>query len=191
MMEFTLDAAIKLAAPALTGVIGLLAKIYLDAKPKLVCYMIHSIAITTRNQIDLEAPPIVVHTHSIAVRNAGKKAASNVRIGHQFLPDFQMYPSLTHEIVRGSDNTAEIVIPTLVPGEQVTIGYLYFPPQTYQNINNYCKSDEVLAKYLNVAPMVPASKTQLFTLWTLVFIGASSLLYWLLTLLFIWAQSQS
>ncbi|MGY2237803.1 hypothetical protein [Pseudomonas gingeri] len=191
MMEFTLDAAIKLAAPVLTGVFGLLAKIYLDAKPKLVCYMIHSIAITTRNQIDPNAQPIIVHTHSIAVRNAGKKSASNVRIGHHFLPDFQIYPSLIHEVIKGPDNTAEILIPTLVPGEQITIGYLYFPPQTFQNINNYCKSDEVLAKYLNVTPMVPASKIQLRTLWTLVFIGASSLVYWILTLLFIWAQSKN
>lgn len=189
MMEFTLGAAVKLAAPFLTAVFGLLTKIYLDAKPKLVCYMIHSIAIPTRNQNEPHAHPIIVHTHTIAVRNAGKKSATNVRIGHYFLPDFQINPPLTYEVTRNTDNTGEILIPTLVPGEQIAIGYLYFPPQTYQNINSYCKSDEVLAKYVNVVPMVPAGKIQLFILWSLVFIGASSLLYWLLTLLLIWAQS--
>lgn len=188
-MEFTLDAVVKLAAPFLTGVFGLLAKFYFDAKPKLVCYMIHSFAIPTRNQIDPSAPSLIVHTHTIAVRNAGKKSATNVRIGHQFLPDFQIHPSLTHEINRGADNTAEILIPTLVPGEQITIGYLYFPPQTYQNINSYCKSDEVLAKYLNVVPMVPAGKIQVFTFYALLFIGASSLVYWLLIFLIMWARS--
>ncbi|WP_421551809.1 hypothetical protein [Pseudomonas yamanorum] len=189
MMEFTLDAAVKIAAPFLTAVFGLLAKIYLDAKPKLVCYMIHSFAIPTRNQNEPYAQPVIVHTHTIAVRNSGKKSATNVRIGHNSLPDFQIHPPLTHEVTRNADNTAEILIPTLVPGEQIAIGYLYFPPQTYQNINTYCKSDEVLAKYLNVVPMVPTGKIQLFILWTLVFIGASSFVYWLLTLLLIWAKS--
>jgi len=189
MMEITLDSAVKIAAPFLTAVFGVLTKIYLDAKPKLVFYMIQSFAIPTRNQNDPNAQGITVHTHTIAVRNSGKKSATNVRIGHHYLPDFQIHPPLAHEVVRNPDNTGEILIPTLVPGEQIIIGYLYFPPQTYQNINSYCKSDEVLAKYLNVTPMVPAGKIQLFILWLLVFIGASSLVYWLLTLLLIWAQS--
>ncbi|PFG24152.1 hypothetical protein ATH90_2942 [Pseudomonas lurida] len=189
MMEFTLEAVVKLAAPFLTGVVGLLTKVYLDAKPKLVCYMIHSIAIPTRNQSDSKAPPIIVHTHTIAVRNTGKKSATNVRIGHYFLPDFQITPPLNYEVNRNTDNTGEILIPTLVPGEQIAIGYLYFPPQTYQNINSYCKSDEVLAKYINVVPMAPIGKVQVFILWSLVFIGASSLVYWLLTLLVLWAKS--
>ncbi|MFW9082561.1 hypothetical protein ACOI9X_25285 [Pseudomonas sp. P2757] len=189
MMEFTLDAAVKVAAPFLTAVFGVLAKIYSDAKPKLVSYMIHSFAIPTRNQNFPDAQPIIVHTHTIAVRNSGKKSATNVRIGHHFLPDFQIHPPLTHEVTRNPDNTAEILIPTLVPGEQIVIGYLYFPPQTYQNVNSYCKSDEVLAKYINAVPMIPNGKMHNFILWTLVFIGASSLVYWMLTLLLMWAQN--
>lgn len=189
MMEFTLDAAVKLAAPIITAVVGILAKIYFDAKPKLVCYMIQSFSIPSQNQSTPLAPPIIVHTHFVAVRNAGKKTANNVRIGHFNLPDFQIYPPLTHEINRDKSNSAEILIPTLVPGEQVVIGYLYFPPQTYQNINSYCKCDEGLAKYLNVVPMVPAGKAQIFTIWALAFAGASSVVYWLITLFLMWARS--
>lgn len=188
MMDITLEAVVKVAAPFLTAVFGLLAKIYLDAKPKLVCYMIQAFAIPTRNQNDLDGQPITVHTHIIAIRNSGKKSATNVRIGHQSLPDFQIHPPLIHEVTRNPDNTGEILIPTLVPGEQIFIGYLYFPPLTYQNINSYCKSDEVLAKVLNVVPMVPFGKTQLLILWSLVFIGTSSTVYFLLTLLLNWLQ---
>ncbi|WP_219268013.1 hypothetical protein [Pseudomonas sp. Xaverov 259] len=189
MMELTLDTAVKVAAPILTAVFGLVAKIYLDAKPKLVCYMIHSFAIPMRNQNHPDAQPLTINTHTIAVRNSGKKSATNVRIGHHSLPDFQIYPPLIHEVTRNADGTGEILIPTLVPGEQINIGYLYFPPQMYQNINSYCKSDEVLAKYLNVVPMVPLGKVQLYILWSLVFIGASSFVYWLLTIFLMWANT--
>lgn len=188
-MDFTLDTFAKLAAPIITGIFGLLAKVYSDAKPRLVSYLVHAFAIPTRNQLDPNALPVTVHTHSIVVRNSGKKTAHNVRIGHQSLPDFQVYPSLIHEVHRRPDNSGEILIPTLVPGEQVTIGYLYFPPQTYQQINTYCKSDEVAAKFLNVTPMVPFTPAQTFIFWGLTFIGASSLLYWVLYLLLTWGKT--
>jgi len=188
-MELTLDTVAKIAAPIITGAFGLLAKIYADAKPRLVSYLVHAFAIPTRNQFDPNAHTVTVHTHSIVVRNTGKKTAHNVRIGHQSLPDFQIHPSLIHEVNKRPDNSGEIIIPTLVPGEQVTIGYLYFPPQTYQQINTYCKSDEVAAKFLNVQPMVPFSPIQAYSFWGLVFIGASTILYWVLYLCLTWSLS--
>ena len=39
-------------------------------------------------------------------------------------------------------------MPTLVPNEQVTISYLYFPPTTWKQINGPVKSDEGLARVL-------------------------------------------
>jgi hypothetical protein len=44
----------------------------------------------------------------------------------------------------------EILIPTLVPGEQITISYLYFPPIVWKDINTYIKSDERFAKRIEV-----------------------------------------
>ena len=188
-MEFTADTFAKLAAPIITGVFGLLAKIYSDTKPRLVSFLVHAFAIPTRNHSDPDASPIVVHTHSIVVRNSGKITAHNVRIGHHSLPDFQIHPQLIHTVTRQPDNSGEILIPTLVPGEQVTIGYLYFPPQTFQQINTYCKSDEIAAKVLNVTPMVPISTMQRYLILGLVFVGSSSLLYWFLYLLLAWTSS--
>jgi len=189
LMEFTMDTLAKLAAPVITGAFGLFAKLYSDTKPRLVFYLVHAFAIPTRNKFDPEALPITVHTHSIVVRNSGKKTAHNIRLGHQSLPDFQIHPALIHETNRQADNSGEILIPTLVPGEQVTIGYLYFPPQTFQQVNTYCKSDEMSAKFLNVTPMVPFTPIQMFAFWSLVFIGASSLMYWIIYLLLTWGKN--
>ncbi len=186
-MDLTLDIFAKIAAPIITGVFGLLAKFYADAKPKLITYLVHSFAIPTRNQL-FNNTPLIIHTHSIVVRNSGKKTANNVRIGHSNLPDFQIYPNLIHEINRRPDNSGEILIPTLVPGEQVTIGYLYYPPLTFQQVNTYCKADETSAKFLNVTPMVPFTPTQAFVFWGLIFIGASSLLYWMIHLIIVWVS---
>jgi hypothetical protein len=181
-MDFTLDIFAKIAAPIITGAFGLIAKYLADAKPKLITFLVHSFAIPTQNQF-LNNAPLTVHTHSIVVRNSGKKTAHNVRLGHLNLPDFQIYPNLSHEVNKRPDNSGEILIPTLVPGEQITVGYLYYPPLVFQQVNTYCKSDEVSAKYLNVTPMVPLTPTQNYIFWGLVFIGASSVLYWIILLI--------
>jgi len=34
------------------------------------------------------AQQLHVHTHQVVIRNVGKKAATNVRVSHHFLPDF-------------------------------------------------------------------------------------------------------
>jgi hypothetical protein len=174
----------KLAAPIITAVVGFILKAYFEAKPKLVTYLVHASAIPLHDENKTD-----VNTHSIVVRNAGKKTANNVRIGHNILPrSFQLYPQLTHEIITGPNDSAEILIPTLVPGEQVSISYLYFPPVVWGQVHSYCKSDEVNAKYLNVAPSPQLSKMQLAAIWSLIFIGASTVVYWGFLQIWNWVQ---
>lgn len=124
-----------------------------------------------------------VNTHTIVVKNTGKKTANNVRIGHYVLPpSHQVFPPVSYEVVNApTPNTAaEIVIPnTLVPDEQVSITYLYFPPVTWDHINSYAKSDECMAKIINIIISEQLNKTVIFLLWSLIFVGASTLIYWL------------
>lgn len=81
------------------------------------------------------------------MRNAGRLTANNVRIGHNFLPEsFQLYPPVAHSVEQIPNGGADILIPTLVPGERVTISYLYYPPVFWNHINSYAKSDEGLAQ---------------------------------------------
>ena len=60
------------------------------------------------------------------------------------LPSFQLYPSIAYQVVDLPDGAKEILIPTMVPGEQLTISYLYGPPLTYAGVNAGIRSDEGL-----------------------------------------------
>jgi hypothetical protein len=46
----------------------------------------------------------------------------------------------------------DIVIPKLIPGEQVTISYLYFPPMTFDQVNDGIKCDQGFAQAIPVLP---------------------------------------
>jgi hypothetical protein len=165
----------KLAAPVITAIIGFILKLYLEAKPKLVTYLVHASEIPLHDENKSK-----VNTHSIVVSNTGKKTANNIRIGHNYLPkSFQLHPQLTHEVSKGDNDSAEILIPTLVPGEQINISYLYWPPVVWSKIHSYCKCDEANAKYLNVSPTQQLSNLQKWLIWSLIFIGASTVVYWL------------
>jgi len=181
-MEF--DAIAKLLAPVITAIIGYLVKRYFEARPKLITYLVHASAIPLRDERGT-----TVNSHSIVVRNAGKKTAHNVRIGHDQLPDsFQVIPQIPFERIPGPENSAEILIPTLVPGEQVNLSYLYFPPLTWNNVNTYCKSDEGSAKVINIVPMQQPTFAQKAIVYSLMFVGASTLVYWAVLGALRWAR---
>lgn len=177
----------KLAAPVITAILGFILKSYFEAKPKLVTYLVHASEIPLHDEKKSK-----VNIHSIVVSNAGKRTANNIRLGHNFLPiSFQLYPQLTHEVTRNENESAEILIPTLVPGEQVNISYLYWPPVTWNQIHSYCKCDETNAKYLNVAPTQQLNKIQKSLIWSLIFIGASTVVYWLFIRIWAWVQASA
>ncbi|MDD3597176.1 hypothetical protein [Sulfuricurvum sp.] len=179
------DILAKLLAPVITAIISYFIKKYFEAKPKLIIYLVHASAIPLKG----DEQGTIVNTHSVVVRNAGQKTANNVRIGHDILPEsFQLFPKLPYEKVQGSENSAEILIPSLVPNEQVTISYLYFPPLTWQSINTYCKSDEAFAKIINIVPMQQPTFLQKATIYSLMFIGATTIVYWVVLWTLKWIQ---
>ena len=182
-MYMDIDVVGKLLAPILTAIVGFIAKRYFETRPNLITYLVHASAIPLQGE-----RPTNVNTHSIVVRNSGKRTAHNVRIGHNFLPAFQIFPQLAHQVVKSETGSAEIVIPTLVPGEQINISYLYFPPEVWSQIHSYCKSDEMAAKYINIIPAAQLNKLQLAAIWSLLFIGASTLVYWAIYWVWAWLQ---
>jgi hypothetical protein len=172
-MPLNLDLAVKITVPLTTLVLGKYLDRWLTMRPRLIIYLFHSSAFTMRTQ-----NPATIHTHAIVIRNSGRVAANNIRIGHFVLPDnYQLVPSVPHEVVRTENGGAEIVIPKLVPGEQITISYLYFPPLLWSQIHAYTKSDEGYAKTVTVLPTPQYPKWITNCLWILIFIGASTLLY--------------
>jgi hypothetical protein len=159
--------------PFLTLIAGVALNKYLENKAKLVTYLSHSSAFILKNYNNSH-----VYTHGIVVRNSGKKAAHNVCIGHKFLPpDFNIFPPVKYETRQLPDSAPEIYIPILVPGEQITIQYLYFPPTTWDKINSYVKSDEGFATVQNVlpTPQPPKWLVKVFTL--MAFIGLLTSIY--------------
>jgi hypothetical protein len=172
------DVIAKIAGPTLSLVIGAVLKKYTEARSRVVSFLGHVSAFTLQDE-----EHTVVHTHSVVVRNAGRRAARNVRLTHGVLPpNVTIYPPVQHSIERNSDGSGEIVLPVLVPKEQVTVSYLYFPPLLWNQINNNTKSDEGFAKIINVMPVPRPSKGVIVAVWLLAFIGASFVLYWLVRL---------
>jgi len=170
-----------LASPLLAAVIGVIAKSYIEERSKIISYLGH---VSTFALQDDEEPKSFVYTHSVIVRNAGRKTAKNIRLGHDILPaNFNIYPKVQYSIEYNPEGSAEILIPTLVPKEQVTISYLYFPPLTVGKINTYTKSDDGLAKIIDVIPIPRPARWALFMEWIFMFIGASFLLYWLMKII--------
>lgn len=170
----------KVVSPILTFVLGIISKLYFEEKSKLITYVSHISSFTLNDEHKTR-----VHAHSIIVRNNGRKAAKNIRICHKTFPEnVQVFPPVHYTIEKANDEGIyEIVMPTLVPKEQVTISYLYFPPTTWDQINSYTKSDEGLAKVLNIVPIAKPNRWILTTALLLMFIGGSFITYWVFRLI--------
>ncbi len=173
-MQFDIEVFAKLLSPLIAALIGAIAKRYFEGKPKLISYLVHSSSIPLNDEKNTQ-----VNTHCIVVRNAGKRTSLNIRIGHSFLPKgFKVYPPVNYSVIESPSGSAEILIPTLVPGEEVSVSYLYFPPLTWNQVNAYTKSDEGFAKIINAIPTPQPSKFVVLIIWLLMFLGASTLTYW-------------
>lgn len=126
---------------------------------------------------DAHLSTMYVGTHAVVVRNSGRLSAKNVRLGHKSLPNYNIYPNTKYEVTSLPNGGKEIIFPILVPNEQITISYLYFAPTTYSEINTYVKSDEGLARVIDVIP-TPSMATWLKNLlYVLLFIGLSTVIY--------------
>ena len=173
-MKINWDLVIKIVIPIGTLILGKYFDRWFSKRPKLIVYLGHTSSFNVRTT----QLPVVVHTHSIVVRNVGWETANNVRIGHYKLPDnYQLYPAIPHTIEHNDGQIAEIVITKLVADEQVTISYLYSPPLVWNQIHAYTKSDEGFAKGLNVLPTPQLSKWLIILMWVLMFIGVVSSIY--------------
>ena len=60
-----------------------------EKRAKLISYFGHVSSFRTTPP---GGTPLVVHAHSVIIYNAGRQAATNVRLRHVFLPDFVIFP---------------------------------------------------------------------------------------------------
>ena len=171
-IDWTLFA--RYAAPIVALFAGAVLNRLLERREKLISYLWHANAVTVRPPGGV---PQAVHMHSIVVRNAGRTPSLNVRIGHTVLPDFSVFPSVAYEVHELASGGKEILFPSLVPGEQVIVAYLYFPPLLWSGVNTYTKSDGGLAKILQVLPTPQPSRRLQLIAGVLMLLGTVTLIY--------------
>jgi hypothetical protein len=140
----TLDwtAIATIAAPLLALFVGAWLDRWLETRPILISYFGH---VSSFRYTADDGQEIIIHTHAVVLRNTGRRPATGVRIHHQTLPSFSIWPSVVYTTEELPDKTRDILIPTLVPGEEVTISYLYFPPLTVDRVNAGIKYDQGFA----------------------------------------------
>ena len=131
-----------LAAPILALFLGVWANRRFENRPVLLSHWGH---VSSFNFQKGDGTTGIVNTHSVVIRNAGRRAATNVRLSHTILPDFNIYPAVEYQLREVPNSGPDIVIPTLVPSQHLTISYLYYPPVTYANVNAGVKCDEGIA----------------------------------------------
>ena len=166
-----------IASPIIALFIGAALNRAIENRPRVVCYLDHVSGISIQG-----AQPLQVNSHSVVLRNAGRKTAMNIRLGHAVLPAFQIYPDIDYTVVNLPGGGREIRIPNLVPKKQVTITYLYFPPLTWERVNTHLESDDGPVKVLNVLPTVQLPKWLTVVLWVLIGYGTIGLAYTLYAL---------
>jgi hypothetical protein len=148
----------------------------LTDKAKIYCYYGHSASVKT-NVLDLYKNPVIVNTHAIYIENKGRKTANKVKVGHIFLPDFQIFPSKQYNINLLPDGSHEVEIENILPKELIVINYLYFPPSLYNEINTYVTYEEGYAKIVNVQLTIKFPKYVELISWFLILTGIATLLY--------------
>jgi hypothetical protein len=136
-----------IAAPIIALFVGVWVNRRFESRPVLISHFGHVAAFVSKSAT---GEPITVHTHTVVLRNAGRRGATNVRLHHRVLPDFNIWPQLAHNVEELPDGSKDIVIPTLVPGEAITVSYLYFPPVTVAEVNAGIKCDQGFAHVVPV-----------------------------------------
>lgn len=164
----------QIGVPVATLFLGAWVRRWFEKRPALTSYFGHVSAFKYARE---DGKKVDIYTHSVVLRNAGRKSASNVRIRHTVLPSFQIVPPVDHRVIDLADNAKEILIPTMVPGEQLTISYLYFPPLTYANVNAGIKSDEGFATQLPVLLQRQYPKSLGVLTVAAVLVGVGTILY--------------
>lgn len=170
MVDWNIFAAI--ASPIIALFIGVWLNRLIEKRAQVIAYLGHVSGISLRGE-----HPVRVNTHSVVLRNVGRKTANNVRLGHITLPDFSIFPDLEYGINELPGGGKEIVIPKLIPQKQITISYLYIPPLTWDRVNTHLESDEGPIKVVNVLPTIQIPKWLTIIVWILIVYGIIGVLY--------------
>jgi hypothetical protein len=179
-MDVNWDLVVKVAVPIITLCLGIVINRILENKEKLVVHLGH--AASHKLEKNDEQPQVIVNTHSVVLKNNGNKSALNVRLGHNQLPNVNVFPDIEYEIKDLPGGGKEIIFPVITPKKEITISYLYYEPTRWQNINTHFESDEGPAKAVPVLLQKQPKPIVLKFVAFLMIVGAISSIYILIEL---------
>ena len=108
MIDWNIVAII--AAPLVTLFVGAALTHAIERRPRLVTYLGYVAA----HRVTLESGvPFDVYTHSVVLKNAGRRAARNVCLTHSILPNFSVCPSIKYRTEQLPSGEIDIVFPRL------------------------------------------------------------------------------
>jgi hypothetical protein len=172
-MTIDWNIVIAIAVPIVTLFLGALLERLLERRPRIISYFGHVSGV----RIMAGEQPQLVFTHSVVFRNIGRKTATNVRLGHNTLPSFSVFPDIEYQVIDLPEGGKEILFPRLIPTKQVTVTYLYLPPLTADQINTFIESDEGPGKVIPVLLTAQLPRWLLTFIWLLIGYGLVALLY--------------
>lgn len=147
-MEINWSVFATIASPIIALFIGVALDRIIERRARLIAYFTHASAFNLTG-----ANPVTVHTHGIVIRNVGKRTATDIRVRHTTLPaNFNVFPDIEFRVENLPRSGAEIVFPVLVPNEQVSISYLYFPPLIFSQIHAGIRHSEGFATEVTALP---------------------------------------
>lgn len=164
---------INIAMPVISLFIGAGINHFFERRPRVITYLGHVSGI----KLSRADNPVTINTHSIVLKNNGRKVATDIRLGHFILPDFQISPDIEFTVRDLPGGQKEIVIPKLIPKKEVTITYLYIPPLTWDKINSHLESDDGQIQVVKVLPTVQIPRWTIRLLWFLISYGFIAFLY--------------
>ena len=175
-MSIDWNAVATIASPLLALFVGVWVNRKFESRPQLITYFGH---VSSFRATPTNGTPLHINTHSVVLRNNGRSSATNIRLHHATLPDFNIWPAVNHQVQTLPDGSKDILIPTLVPGEEITVSYLYFAPLIAANVNAGVKSDQGFANQITVLlqRQYPAWFNRIAA--TLFLIGAITIIYFL------------
>jgi hypothetical protein len=166
-----------IAGWVIPAIVGGVATWLFERRPRLLSYFLASSAVTLKPLAAGQAPPII-HTHTVVIQNRGRKAAFNVRLGHNFLPAFSIFPqSLAYSVAQLPGGAEQILLPVLPPKSQVQINYVYFPPLTYNQIHAGISSDDGSPSTRDVVINPKPHATLLVVVWGFISLGIVTAMY--------------
>ena len=176
----TLNLYIQIVIPRVTLLLGFFINKISEDRAKLLHYYVNP-ASTTLSAPDTD--DTIVNTHTLIIVNNGRKTANNVRLGHNILPAFSIFPSCDYSVVDLPDGKKEILIPKIVKKERILVNYLYFPPNTIRHINTYIKSDEGFSNKKDIQYTPILSKPIQLVFWLILILGSATSVYLLIKLI--------